>query len=99
MVLRGSGSGPLFYFQSGAPLTRSKFVAKLRVVLSEVGIECSKYSGHSFRIGAATTAAARGIQDSLIKTMGRWESIAYQLYIRMPQAQLLSVAKTMAAPN
>ena len=32
-----------------------------------MGIECSKYSGHSFRIGAATTAVAEGILDSLIQ--------------------------------
>ena len=31
-------------------------------------------------MGAATIAAARGLQDSLIKTMGRWESSAYTLY-------------------
>ena len=40
-------------------------------VLQKVGLDCSKYLVHSFRIGAATTATAKGIQDSLIKTMGR----------------------------
>jgi len=61
MVLRGPKNGPLFCFQSGAPLTRSKFVAILRIVFSEVGINCSKYSGHSFRIGAATTEGYTGL--------------------------------------
>ena len=81
MALRGPGSGPLFRFKNGKPLTRSSFVAKLRETLEVAGVDCSGYSSHSFRIGAATTAASRGIQDSLIKTMGRWQSIAYQLYV------------------
>ena len=99
MALRGPGGGPLFRFQNGSPLTRQKLVSKLREVLQKVGIDCSKYSGHSFRIGAATTAAARGIQDSLIKTMGRWESVAYQLYVRTPRAQLLSVSQALATAD
>ena len=68
MALRGPGSGPLFRFKNGRPLTRSSFVSKLREALEAVGVDCSGYSGHSFRIGAATTAASKGIQDSLIKT-------------------------------
>lgn len=96
MVLRGPGSGPFFMFRDGRPLTRQRFVTALRDILQQVGIDSSKYSGHSFRIGAATTAAARGIQDSLIKTMGRWESAAYQLYVRTPQAQLVAVSATLA---
>ena len=43
------------------------------------------YSGHSFRIGAATTAAECGLQDSMIKAVERWESSAYQVYVRMPK--------------
>ena len=99
MALRGPGTGPLFHFQDGSPLTRQKLVARLREVLQKVGIDRTKYSGHSFQIGAATTAATKGIQDSLIKTMGRWESVAYQLYVRTPQAQILSVSQALASPD
>ena len=86
----------LYGIKRTRPLTHSSFVSKLREALKAVGVDCSGYSGDSFRIGAATTAVSKGIQDSLIKTMGRWQSIAYQLYVRTPQAQLISVAHTPA---
>ena len=97
MARRGPGSGPLFRFCDGRPLTRQRFVLNLREVLQEAGLHPEKYAGHSFRIGAATTAAASGVQDSLIKTMGRWESVAYQLYVRTPRDQLAAVASTLAS--
>ena len=46
------------------PLTRDRFVRITRGKLSTAGIEASHYSGHSFRIGAATTASAYGVEDS-----------------------------------
>lgn len=95
LVERGSAPGPLFTFRDGRFLTRERFVLAVREALAAAGVDTSKYSGHSFRIGAATTAAERGVQDSLIKTMGRWESSAYLLYIRTPKDTLCSVAKTL----
>ena len=59
------------------------------------GIDTTRYVGHSFRIGAATTAAACGIQDSLIKTLGRWESAAYMLYVRTPVETLCHVSQQL----
>ena len=58
LVYRGKSSGPLFLLQSGAPLTRTRLVTELRKVLSDLGLEAEHFSGHSFRKGAATTAAA-----------------------------------------
>ena len=99
MVRHGQGDGPLFCFKDGRPLTRQRLVTKLQEVPKRVGVDCQKYSGHSFRIGAATTAACKRVQDSLIKTMGRWESVAYQLYVRTLQEQLVAVASTLAGLN
>ena len=94
LVSRGTNPGPLFRFEDGRPLTRSRLVDQLRLALSEAGIAVdeARYSGHSFRIGAATTAAARGLEDSLIKTLGRWESSAYHRYIHTPPDQLAAVS-------
>ena len=58
MARRPHLQGPLFIHENGSPLTRSHLVKQIRQALSQKGIVVSKYSGHSFRIGAATTAAA-----------------------------------------
>ena len=60
---------PLFIFHDGSTLSRERLVSSLRQVLSDVGASTAQYSGHSFRIGAATTAAKLGVPDSLIKRM------------------------------
>ena len=71
LVSRGSVPGPLFVFKDGRFLTRPRFVSAVRQALQSAGVDCLKYAGHSFRIGAATTAASRGMEDSIIKTLGR----------------------------
>ena len=88
LVVRGTQEGPLFSFQDGRLLTRQRFVEEVRKALQQAGIDQSRYCGHSFRIGAATTAAARGMEDSVIKTLGRWRSLAYLDYVRIPRDQL-----------
>ena len=96
MIRRGSAPGPLFQFSNGTPLTRSYFVSKVKEALTEAGIDNSCYSGHSFRSGAATTAAEQGIGETTIKTFGRWRSNAYQVYIKTPRAQLAGVSRRLA---
>ena len=89
--------GPLFSFQSGRYLTRSVVVHLLRDAARYAGLPYKSLKGHSFRIGAASTAAAAGLPDWLIKVLGRWSSDCYQLYIRTPKNVLLSAAPRMAS--
>ncbi len=74
LLVRRVGEGPLFWLADGKPLTRSRFVDRVRGALAEAGLKEAEYGGHSFRIGAATTAAEKGLGDALIKTLGRWRS-------------------------
>lgn len=97
MVARGGAPGPLFIWENGQYLTRERLVVELRAALMALGYPANDYAGHSFRIGAATTAAHRGIQDSLIKTLGRWESSAYMTYVRTAPETLEKVARTLVA--
>lgn len=88
--------GPLLVTRDGGPLSRECFVQHLKTALTALGVDHRRYSGHSFRIGAATSAAQAGIPDHLIKAMGRWRSEAYQIYIRTPPATLASVSSSLA---
>ena len=88
--------GPLFYFQSGRLLTRSSVTHLLQDSARCAGLPYESLKGHSFRIGAASAAAAAGLPDWLIKVLGRWSSDCYQLYIRTPETVLLSAVPKMA---
>ncbi len=90
LAVRGIASGPLFQFLDGSPLHRRQLVLAIRNALANQNFDVSEYCGHSFHIGAATTADRNGIEDCIIKTLGRWESTAHQLYIHTPRATLAS---------
>lgn len=79
---------PFFVTDSASPLTRTVFISYLRTVISRLGLDDGVYSGHSFRIGAATSAAKSHIEDHLIKTLGRWSSDCYQRYIHTSQSTI-----------
>ena len=95
VTVRGMTPGPFFRFHDGAPLTKARFMTGVRAALAQAGIPCQQYSGHSFRIGAATAAAEAGVEDSTIQALGRWSSSAFLTYIRTSPTRLAQLSRTL----
>ena len=66
LAVKQNSPGPLFMFPRGTPVSKSFFGDQLRKSLVWAGLSSSSYKGHSFHIGAATTAAMHGITDEEI---------------------------------
>lgn len=92
----GTAAGPYFKFESGLPLTKARFVDGMRSALALAGVQSEGYSGHSFRIGAATTAARAVVQDSVIQSLGRWSSPAFLRHIRTPREVLAAHTRVLS---
>jgi len=90
-----------FVFSAGTftPLSRSQLTTAVRQLLSQAGMCPTDYASHSFRIGAATTAAAVGLPTWLIKTLGRWNSNAYMSYVRCPQTVIASTSQRLSVAS
>ena len=97
LSIRGAQPGPLFITKDHRYLTRLLFSQKLDTLLDHLQINTQQYNTHSFRIGAATTAAQALIPDAHIKMLGRWRSDAYQQYIRTPPRQLAHLSKRLVS--
>lgn len=90
---------PFFVTKEGSVLTRSYFVDKLKFLLSKLGYNPENYNGHSFRIGAATTAQEARIEDHVIKTLGRWSSNCYTTYIHKSSNVIQQAQKQLASTH
>ncbi len=97
LALRGGKPGPLFILADSTYLTRPKLASMLRATLTQASMDHAKYSTHSFRSGAATTAADVGISDVHIKMLGRWSSEAYRIYVKTPQEKLAPLTKQLVS--
>ena len=84
LTMRGPRPGALFIAVDGAPVSRSHFSNQLSSAIQFCGLSPSVYKGHSFRIGAASHAADKGLSDAQIRLLGRWKSNAFLKYLRTP---------------
>jgi hypothetical protein len=84
---------------NGTATTRKALTKYLRNVLIRAQIpNAHLYKGHSFRRGGATSLAQAGVSDSVIKSIGRWKSHAYQLYVDV-DLNIMSTAVIQAAKH
>jgi site-specific recombinase XerD len=87
---------PLFMLSADVPLSRAVLVAKLSALVARLGSDPSCYAGHSLRRGGATSYAAAGVSDEIIKSLGRWSSDTYQRYV-IVELRAARAAQTAAA--
>lgn len=88
MKVRSTAGLAFFTNFEGSPLSRQKFSMVLKKATTFCKLPVAHYSSHSFRIGAATSAAARGISEAQIKRMGRWASDAFRAYVRVHSSMM-----------
>ena len=81
LAIRPKFQGPLLCHNDGSPLTRYQFSAILRRAVGIFNPELTAYTSHSFRLGAASSAAKWGWSVEQIKQSGRWASNTYRLYV------------------
>ena len=80
--VRSRGGSAFFCNFDRTPLTRQQFSSTLKRAVAFCGLPVTFYSSHSFRIGAATTAAMSGVPEVRIQTMGRWSTDTHKIFIR-----------------
>ena len=62
----------------------------VRLLMSAVGEPALEFGAHSLRIGGATALFAAGADPMHIRTMGRWSSDCWRLYVRACFEQTLA---------
>ena len=75
-------STPLFRDPStNRPLAYEFMNATVKALMRAIGEDPSEFATHSLRIGGASALFAAGANETVIRTMGRWSSDLYRLYV------------------
>jgi integrase len=87
---------PLLQNADGSPFTYLVLQARLKAICKELGWRGS-ITAHSLRIGGATSLAMLGYPASTIRTLGRWRSLSYQLYLRLQDSDFAGVSNAFGS--
>ena len=78
------------------PQAESTYRRRLESYFQAIHLDYKSYGFHSFRHGGAYAAACAGVEDSVIKTQGRWTSECFTIYVRVkPQRAGAEIGKTI----
>ena len=94
---------PLLALSDGKPLTTKSLIQCIRLLIIKVerkhklGLQYDNFSGYSLRRGGATSLYAAGMSETTIKTMGRWRSYCFRLYIETPLYVLKEAQVSMSS--
>ena len=75
-------STPMFRKADGSAFTTDDIRAVVRQICFAIGEDPTQFGAHSLRIGGATALFAAGADPIHIRTMGRWSSDCWRLYVR-----------------
>ena len=77
-----AASTPMFRKADGSAFTTDDIRNLVRQIVAAIGLDPALFGAHSLRIGGATALFAAGADPIHIRTMGRWSSDCYRLYVR-----------------
>lgn len=75
------------------------FAQQLKRLAIINGLDATRVSSHSLRIGGASTLAAAGLTGPEIKNMGDWKSNAYLKYVRKTLRLFDKARRALASPD
>ncbi|OWZ09969.1 hypothetical protein PHMEG_00017250 [Phytophthora megakarya] len=103
--LRLSENRPLCAFSRDKIAQVSSMSSLIKAAAESCGEDPRRYGTHSLRSGGATALFAAGADGNTVEQFGRWKSNAYEGYIRLGDAQEVSLpsqkinTRPSSAPN
>lgn len=94
-----SSTAPAFVAtaNSAKPFSRAHFTLHFKAIAQQLGLDPSRYAGHSLRRGGCTAMFLAGVAEAMIAAHGRWRSAAFRQYLDFVQDVQWSPTRTLAA--
>jgi hypothetical protein len=71
----------LWRLESGRPLSRNLLVVTVRDLCTRAGLDAQAYNGISLRKGGALSLSLAGVDEQVIRAMGRWKGACIDRYV------------------